>query len=215
MEECNVVYGFKAFFRDKDTGELFCKPKEGSRFDYKIGETYEHNGIVKCTMSGFHFCRNPYDVFRYYPSGSVVCRVEARGFIDHKRYNSACGIITIKEVFEFNQANLTNYIRTLDDICSSKYSVLRIACENNHVEAVKWFCTDFHIELLRYHYMHAFCGLCAFGHLELAKWFAAYLQITAADLRLVDLTPLCMNGNFEMAEWLAAHFQLKGDDALQ
>ena len=63
----NIIRGFKGF--DKD---LKCRG-----FQYEIGKDYEHEGEVKCCERGFHFCENPFDVFRYYlPCDSRYCEVE-------------------------------------------------------------------------------------------------------------------------------------------
>ena len=69
----NIIRGFKGF--DKD---LKCRG-----FQYEIGKDYEQEGIVKCCERGFHFCENPFDVFRYYsPSYSRYCEVEGDGNSD-------------------------------------------------------------------------------------------------------------------------------------
>ena len=69
----NTIRGFKGF--DKD---LKCRG-----FQYEIGNDYEQEGIVKCCERGFHFCENPFDVFRYYsPSDSRYCEVEGDGNSD-------------------------------------------------------------------------------------------------------------------------------------
>ena len=69
----NIIRGFKGF--DKD---LKCRG-----FQYEIGKDYEQEGIVKCCERGFHFCENPFDVFRYYsPSDSRYCEVECDGNAD-------------------------------------------------------------------------------------------------------------------------------------
>lgn len=61
-----TILGFKGF--DKD---LKCRS-----FQYEIGKYYEQEGEVKCCEIGFHFCENPFDVFRYYsPSDSRYCEV--------------------------------------------------------------------------------------------------------------------------------------------
>ena len=63
----DIIHGFKGF--DKD---LKCRG-----FQYEIGKDYEQEGKVKCCERGFHFCENPFDVFRYYsPSDSRYCEVE-------------------------------------------------------------------------------------------------------------------------------------------
>ena len=69
----NIIRGFKGF--DKD---LKCR---GTK--YEIGKDYEQEGEVKCCERGFHFCENPFDVFRYYsPSDSRYCEVEGDGNAD-------------------------------------------------------------------------------------------------------------------------------------
>jgi hypothetical protein len=69
----NMIRGYKGF--DKD---LKCRD-----FQYEIGKDYEQEGEVKCCERGFHFCENPFDVFRYYsPSDSRYCEVEGDGNAD-------------------------------------------------------------------------------------------------------------------------------------
>ena len=68
-----TIRGFKGF--DKD---LKCRGTQ-----YEIGKDYEQEGEVKCCERGFHFCENPFDVFRYYsPSDSRYCEVEGDGNAD-------------------------------------------------------------------------------------------------------------------------------------
>ena len=67
MEEGQTITGYKGF--DKN---LKCRD-----FQYEVGKTYEHEGKVECCKQGFHFCENPFEVFRYYsPSDSRYCAVE-------------------------------------------------------------------------------------------------------------------------------------------
>jgi len=64
--EGKTVTAFKGF--DKD---LKCRD-----FQYKIGETYIHDGDVEVCSSGFHACENPFDVWSYYDiASSRFCSV--------------------------------------------------------------------------------------------------------------------------------------------
>ena len=75
----NMIRGYKGF--DKD---LKCRD-----FQYEIGKDYEQEGEVKCCERGFHFCENPFDVFRYYsPSDSRYCEVEGDENVDKANDNS-------------------------------------------------------------------------------------------------------------------------------
>lgn len=52
-------------------------------FQYKVGETYEHQGEVEACRSGFHACENPFDVWNHYgPVGSRFAEVELSGETD-------------------------------------------------------------------------------------------------------------------------------------
>ena len=37
---------------------------------YEVGKEYEYAGDVELCKSGYHFCRNPHDVFGYYSAGN-------------------------------------------------------------------------------------------------------------------------------------------------
>ena len=73
MEDKHSIRGFKGFDND-----LKCRG-----FQYEVGKTYDLKGEVKCCKRGFHFCENPFDVFRYYsPCDSRYCEVEGDGNAD-------------------------------------------------------------------------------------------------------------------------------------
>jgi hypothetical protein len=70
MSESNKkTVGFKGFNAD-----LKCHD-----YQFKIGESHEHEGYVKLCEKGFHFCENPLDVLDYYdPVNSRFAEVEAQ-----------------------------------------------------------------------------------------------------------------------------------------
>ena len=74
-EEFNVVYGYKGFEED-----LICRG-----YKYKIGGDYEEESVAAC-HTGFHFCRNPFDVLGYYPPHDIgmrrYCTVKGSGRFD-------------------------------------------------------------------------------------------------------------------------------------
>ena len=64
----NIVKGYKVFNPD-----WTCRD-----FQYKVGETYEHDGDIELCGSGFHFCLKAIDCFNYYmfDSDNRVAEVE-------------------------------------------------------------------------------------------------------------------------------------------
>jgi hypothetical protein len=79
MVKGDDMKGYKGF--DKD---LTCKG-----FQFKEGESFEHEGKVSLCNSGFHFCENPLDCFHYYkPGDSVFHEIEAEGVTDETETDS-------------------------------------------------------------------------------------------------------------------------------
>ena len=76
-------------------------------FQFEIGKTYFHDGLVRVCESGFHACENPWDVLRYYPlTDSRYCVVEQSGEIhrhdgDSKIASSSITISTELKLPEF------------------------------------------------------------------------------------------------------------------
>ena len=85
-EDFNVVYAFKAF--DK---EMKCY----GGYQYEIGKEYETNQAKACHF-GFHACRNPWDVMKFYPlvdengDMSRYATVEQGGYIDRSESDKTC-----------------------------------------------------------------------------------------------------------------------------
>jgi len=79
---------FKGF--DKD---LKCRG-----FQYKVGETYKHDGDVVPCKSGFHSCPSPLNVFNYYmPSDSRYCVVVNSGTVADKGDKLSADTITVEK----------------------------------------------------------------------------------------------------------------------
>ena len=55
------VRGFKGFNKN-----LSCSPMSNIKKTYKPGHKYHINGDIKLCSRGFHFCKWPVDIFRYY-----------------------------------------------------------------------------------------------------------------------------------------------------
>ncbi len=68
-------------------------------YQFEVGKTYTHDGVVAACKSGFHSCEYPLDVFNYYtPASSVFAEVDAAGTIARHNQDSkiASSVLTIK-----------------------------------------------------------------------------------------------------------------------
>ncbi|MBR0090210.1 MAG: hypothetical protein IJP92_00710 [Lachnospiraceae bacterium] len=77
--------GYKAFEND-----LTCRG-----FQYEIGKAYTVDGKIGLCKNGFHFCRYPSQVFKYYDKESRMCLIEADGEIIEGEDKCVCSKITI------------------------------------------------------------------------------------------------------------------------
>ena len=66
-------------------------------FQYKVGETFAHNGNIEMCGKGFHFCQNASDCFNYYQfnSDNKVAEIEAIGLVETDGNKSVTDKITI------------------------------------------------------------------------------------------------------------------------
>ena len=82
-------------------------------FQFEIGKTYFHDGLVRVCESGFHACENPWDVLSYYPfTDSRFCVVEQSGEIQRHGDDSkiASASITIS-----TEMTLPDFVKTCVD----------------------------------------------------------------------------------------------------
>ena len=82
-------------------------------FQFAVGKTYIHKGVVRVGESGFHACENPWDVLRYYPlTDSRYCVVEQSGEIHRHGGDSkiASSSITIS-----TEMTLPDFVKTCVD----------------------------------------------------------------------------------------------------
>ena len=76
---------------------------------YEVGKTYVHDGEPVICESGYHFCKKPADVFRYYPTGSRLFEVEAGGSIVEGHDKCVCTELTIvREVPDAERMEICN-----------------------------------------------------------------------------------------------------------
>ena len=97
----NIIKGYKVFNPD-----WTC-----IGFQYKVGETYEHKGDIKLCGSGFHFCVEALDCFKYYifDSNNKVAEVEAIGLVETGNDKSVTNKIRIvRELDWFEVLKLVN-----------------------------------------------------------------------------------------------------------
>ena len=97
MTEKNIAY--KAFDQN-----MQCRG-----FQFEVGAHYEHNGKVEPCKSGFHACKNPLDVWNYYPINSRYAIVEIAGDIVDSGSDSkvVCSNISIAQ--EITLTELINH----------------------------------------------------------------------------------------------------------
>jgi hypothetical protein len=81
------MLGYKGFNKN-----LTCRG-----FQYKVGETYEAKGEIALCSNGFHFCKEPKQIYGYYADLSACryCEIEASGEIIEGDGKCVCSEIKI------------------------------------------------------------------------------------------------------------------------
>ena len=89
------IKGFKVFNSD-----WTCRG-----FQYKVGETFIHNGNIEMCGAGFHFCQKASDCFNYYNfnSQNKVAEVEALGLVETQEDKSVTDKIKIIRQIEWSE----------------------------------------------------------------------------------------------------------------
>ena len=90
-----IIKGYKVFNPD-----WTCRG-----FQYKVGETFTHNGNIEMCGRGFHFCRKASDCFNYYNfnSNNKVAEVEAVGLVETQGDKSVTDKIKIVREIEWQE----------------------------------------------------------------------------------------------------------------
>lgn len=127
----DMIKTYKAMAR-RDDGTTHCLG-----FDYIVGNTYKHHGLVIPCESGFHSCKNLADVYGYYPVTSPVfeCEIPFDSIIDtNKRVSNE-----IKILRQLNKNEIENLIKDNGPV-SFKYAYMVL--EGRFKEAEKAIAED-------------------------------------------------------------------------
>ena len=91
-------------------------------FQYKVGETFTHNGNIVMCGRGFHFCRKASDCFNYYNfnSNNKVAEVEAIGLVETRGDKSVTDKIKIvREIKWMELLTIVNEGNNCTGLCNS------------------------------------------------------------------------------------------------
>lgn len=143
MSEEKTIKAYKAFNKD-----MTCKG-----FLYEVGKEYNMDGKIECCRRGFHACKLPFDVFKYYEIyGSRFAEVELSGIIDWQDdgYSKICAShikivkeLTLSEMVEASIVLLRNKITRYNSIrhpggkCDQIYS----AANDKRITSVRKYST--------------------------------------------------------------------------
>ena len=128
--EFTLIKGVKGF--DKN---MKCR---GFQFDEN--KEFVYNEEIKCCESGFHFCENPIDVFKYYKNkdGNIFCEVAGIGNIDISKDDSKISVSKLDIKFRISIEKIRELIL---DFSFKKTSFIYKRLENKRVKLINKFST--------------------------------------------------------------------------
>ena len=91
-------------------------------FQYKVGETYKHEGNIELCRAGYHFCRKVSDCFNYYDfnPNNKIAEVEALGLVESDDKKSVTDEIKIiKELTWHEMLEIANLGNGCTGLCNS------------------------------------------------------------------------------------------------
>ena len=92
-------------------------------FQYKVGETYTHQGEISMCNAGFHFCKELQQCFGFYKAvtWNHIAEVEALGEVIEGRNKCVTNQIKIIREISFDEINRFSVISWSPISNSSKY----------------------------------------------------------------------------------------------
>lgn len=91
-------------------------------FQYKVGETFIHNGNIEICGKGFHFCQKASDCFNYYKfdSNNKVAEVQAIGLVETSGDESVTDkIVIVREITFFELLTIVNEGNNCIGLCNT------------------------------------------------------------------------------------------------
>ena len=96
-EEFTHIPGYKGFDEN-----MQCRG-----FQYQEGNTYHEDGNIEACQSGFHFCKYPLDIFKYYsPAKNRFCNVEGFGKVSNDTDDTKVAVSDLKVKAEIGISSL-------------------------------------------------------------------------------------------------------------
>ena len=96
-EEFTHIPGYKGFDEN-----MQCRG-----FQYQEGNTYHEEGNIEACQSGFHFCKYPLDIFKYYsPAKNRFCNVEGFGKVSNDAGDTKVAVSDLKVKAEIGISGL-------------------------------------------------------------------------------------------------------------